>query len=252
MDTDSTKTSFGFRQVDATEKEGLVRGVFSSVAQSYDLMNDFMSLGTHRLWKREFVNMINPTTGRKYLDVAGGTGDIAHLICNKLGSSQNVTITDINQEMLNAGRNKRIDSNYKYSPEMVCGNAESLPFKDNYFDNYSIAFGIRNVTNIQNALNESYRVLAPTGRFTCLEFSPSVNPYLGGIYDFYSFKIIPQIGKLVADDEASYLYLAESIRRFPKPDDFSLMIAKAGFSRVTHRSLSGGIVRIHSGWKFSS
>ncbi len=245
----SEKTFFGFREVEAAEKQRLVRGVFSSVASSYDIMNDIMSLGLHRLWKQEFVSAIVPRPNRDYLDVAGGTGDIARLIAEKSGSRARIVLADINYAMLQAGRDKAINRGEPSSAELICADAEKLPLHDKSFDCYSIAFGIRNITDIPAALKEAYRVLKPGGRFMCLEFSPEVNPLLRGLYNAYSFKVIPKIGAAVAGDEESYRYLAESIKKFPAPDAFAAMISHAGFERVKHYALTGGVARIHSGWR---
>jgi demethylmenaquinone methyltransferase/2-methoxy-6-polyprenyl-1,4-benzoquinol methylase len=244
----SEKTFFGFKEVDKSEKESLVRGVFSNVAPKYDIMNDVMSLGIHRLWKDKFIKMLNPVKGSKLLDVAGGTGDIAFRFLKNTHDGQ-VTVCDINPEMLEEGRKNAIDKNILSGIEFICGNAEKLPFDDSSYDYYTIAFGIRNVTNIPAALAEAHRVLKPGGRFMCLEFSHVQNPILAGLYDFYSFKVIPQMGKIVAGDKDSYQYLVESIRKFPRQEKFLQMIEDAGFSQVKYTNLSGGSVAIHSGWK---
>lgn len=239
-------THFGFKTVASNEKASLVRGVFSSVASRYDIMNDLMSLGIHHIWKNRMVELL-PTQG-SLLDVAGGTGDIACRYLKKSPSSP-VVICDINQAMLENGRNKVINKNILHGIEWVCGNAETLPFPDMSFDAYTIAFGIRNVTHIDKALTEAYRVLKPGGRFICLEFSHVKNPILGNIYAQYSFNVIPLIGKLVAGDAGSYQYLVESIRQFPPQDHFATMIENAGFTRVRYENLTGGITALHSGWK---
>ncbi len=242
------KTHFGFKEVDKTQKESLVKGVFSNVASRYDIMNDVMSLGVHRLWKDKFITMLAPKLGSKLLDVAGGTGDIAFRFM-KAAKDSSVTVCDINQEMLNEGYKNSIDKNIIKDIEWVCGNAEELPFEDNTYDYYTIAFGIRNVTNIDRALREAYRVLKPGGRFMCLEFSKVSNPALAKFYDIYSFKFIPAMGQFVAKDKDSYQYLVESIRKFPSQEQFAKMIKEAGFSQVKYTNMSGGIVAIHSGWK---
>lgn len=242
------KVSFGFKQVDADKKESMVRGVFSNVAAKYDIMNDAMSLGIHRLWKDTFITMLNPAKNSKLLDVAGGTGDIAFRFL-KAAENGFVTVSDINPQMLEQGYKNSLDKNITENIEFVEANAEKLPMPDGEYDYYTIAFGIRNVTNIDKALKEAYRVLKPGGRFMCLEFSNVDNPLFKKIYDFYSFKIIPELGGRLAGDKDSYQYLVESIRQFPKQDAFKQMIEDAGFTNVKYRNLSGGIVAIHSGWK---
>jgi demethylmenaquinone methyltransferase/2-methoxy-6-polyprenyl-1,4-benzoquinol methylase len=243
--------SFGFREVPENDKEGLVREVFSSVAARYDLMNDLMSAGVHRIWKDAMVEWLNPQPGWKTLDVAGGTGDIAFRIVEMArarGGDAHVTVCDINQQMLGEGV-RRAEKKGEAQIEWVCGNAESLPFPDASFDAYTIAFGIRNVTHIDAALAEARRVLKPGGRFLCLEFSKVEVPGLDALYDAYSFKLLPKIGGWVAKDEDSYRYLAESIRRFPPQAKFAQMISDAGLGQVKVRNLSGGIAAMHSAWK---
>ncbi len=243
--------SFGFRDVPEGEKEALVREVFSSVAARYDLMNDLMSVGVHRIWKDAMVEWLNPQPGWKSLDVAGGTGDIAFRIADLArarGGAAAVTVCDINADMLGEGV-RRAKEKGETAIEWVCGNAESLPFPDSFFDSYTIAFGIRNVTHIENALTEARRVLKPGRRFLCLEFSKVEVPGLDTLYDAYSFKLMPKIGGLVAQDEESYRYLAESIRRFPTQARFAAMISEAGLSQVKVRNLSGGIAAMHSAWR---
>ena len=243
--------SFGFRDVPEDEKEGLVKEVFSSVAARYDLMNDLMSAGVHRIWKDAMVEWLNPQPGWTSLDVAGGTGDIAFRIAGMVrarGGEADVTVCDINQQMLGEGVRRAAEKN-ETTIEWVCGNAEALPFADSQFDSYTIAFGIRNVTHIEKALAEARRVLKPGGRFLCLEFSKVEVPGLDTLYDAYSFKLMPKIGGLVAKDEESYRYLAESIRRFPPQAKFAGMIANAGLSQVKIRNLSGGIAAMHSAFK---
>jgi len=244
----TNKTFFGYQEVEAVDKAKLVGGVFSSVASKYDIMNDAMSLGVHRLWKDRMISGLNPRPGSKLLDVAGGTGDIAFRFLKKVNGGS-VTVCDINADMLEEGKKRGIDKNILNNIEWVCGDAEKLPMPSSDFDYYTIAFGIRNVTRIKNALKEAYRVLKPGGRFMCLEFSHIDNPLFGKIYDVFSFKLIPQIGKIVAKDEASYRYLVESIRKFPKQEKFASMIKAAGFENVKYTNLSGGVVAIHSGWK---
>ena len=243
--------SFGFREVPEDDKEALVKEVFSSVAARYDLMNDLMSAGVHRIWKDALVEWLNPQPGWRCLDVAGGTGDIAFRIAGMArsrGGEAAVTVCDINADMLGEGV-RRAREQGETAVEWVCGNAESLPFPDVHFDAYTIAFGIRNVTHIDTALREARRVLKPGGRFLCLEFSKVQVPGLDALYDAYSFRLLPKIGGLVAKDEDSYRYLAESIRRFPPQAKFAAMIAEAGLCQVKVRNLSGGIAAMHSAWR---
>jgi demethylmenaquinone methyltransferase/2-methoxy-6-polyprenyl-1,4-benzoquinol methylase len=243
----SHSTSFGFRQVDERDKASLVRGVFDSVAGRYDLMNDVMSAGMHRLWKRELVALMAPRDGQQLLDVAGGTGDIAFRLRD--AADCHVTVCDINQRMLEEGTRRAIDHNRLSGLEWVCADAQALPFASNRFDSYSIAFGIRNVTHIEQALAEAFRVLKPGGRFFCLEFSRPAVPLLRRAYDAYSFHVIPQLGRMVAGDRESYQYLVESIRLFPPQQAFADMVQQAGFAAVRYRNLTQGVVAIHSGWK---
>jgi len=243
-------THFGFETVRLEEKQGRVNDVFHSVAQRYDLMNDVMSAGLHRVWKGALVTSLRPPKSRpfRHLDVAGGTGDIAFRVLDEGGPQTRVTVLDINGDMLEVGRD-RAGLRYRGRIDFVEANAESLPFEDKSFDAYTIAFGIRNVPRISQALREAYRVLKPGGRFLCLEFSKVDVPLLDAVYDAYSFHVIPRMGSMVAGDAESYRYLVESIRRFPPPAAFARMIEEAGFRRVTHRPLTAGIVCIHSGWK---
>jgi demethylmenaquinone methyltransferase/2-methoxy-6-polyprenyl-1,4-benzoquinol methylase len=245
------ETHFGFETVPLTEKQDRVNDVFRSVARRYDVMNDLMSAGLHRVWKSTLVSMLRPPRGRpfRHLDVAGGTGDVAFRVADAGGEDTRVTVADINADMLGVGR-ERAEKRGLSRLEFVEADAQALPFGDREYDGYTIAFGIRNVPRIELALKEAHRVLKPGSRFLCLEFSKVDIPGLDRIYDAYSFKVIPRIGELVAKDRDSYQYLVESIRRFPPPGAFSRMIEEAGFRRVTHRPLSGGIVAIHSGWKF--
>lgn len=238
---------FGQKHVSPDEKTGLVRGVFDSVADNYDLMNDLMSGGMHRLWKDMFVRRIRPRPGLKYLDVAGGTGDIAFRLRSRLGPKADITIFDLNEHMLNVGRDRAANKGWLRSFEWVTGNAEDLPFPEAHFDVYTIAFGLRNVTRIDKALAEAARVLKPGGRFYCLEFSQVQEPLLAKLYDLYSFNVIPKIGKIVAKDADSYQYLVESIRKFPKQTQLKSRIAQAGFKNSNFQNLSLGVVCIHSG-----
>lgn len=245
-------TTFGFRTVPEGERQGLVNKVFASVAGRYDLMNDLMSGGLHRLWKRELITMLNaPRSAHpfKLLDVAGGTGDIAIRYARDSGANATAVICDISPEMLDVGRKRIADAGLDARITCVEGNAEELPFATASFDAYTIAFGIRNVTHIDKALAEAYRVLKPGGRFLCLEFSQCQVPLLDRAYDFHSFEVIPRLGQWAAGDAESYRYLVESIRRFPNQEMFSDLIRKAGFARVSYRNLTGGIAAIHGGWK---
>lgn len=245
-------TSFGFRKVAETERQGLVNEVFSAVAERYDLMNDLISGGLHRLWKNDFITMLNPPGGPtafRLLDVAGGTGDVALKFMARGGSGCTATICDISPEMLAVGRRRVASSRLEARVQIVEGNAEALPFADRSFDAYTIAFGIRNVTHIDRALTEARRVVKPGGRFLCLEFSRVDVPFLDQIYDFHSFEVIPRLGQLTAGAAEPYTYLVESIRKFPAQEQFAGMIRAAGFERVTYRNLTGGIAAIHSGWR---
>jgi demethylmenaquinone methyltransferase/2-methoxy-6-polyprenyl-1,4-benzoquinol methylase len=239
------KVSFGFEEVSPEEKTRRVGQVFSGVAGRYDLMNDLMSGGMHRLWKSQFVRRVRPREGEAILDMAGGTGDVAFRLAER---GARVTVADINPEMLAVGRErarKRRIEGLAWAEE----NAEALSFADNSFDTYTIAFGIRNVTHIDRALAEAHRVLKLGGRFFCLEFSATSWPGFATLYDTYSMKIVPKIGRAVARDEESYRYLVESIRRFPPMERFADMIRKAGFAQVKTEPILGGLVAIHSGWK---
>jgi demethylmenaquinone methyltransferase / 2-methoxy-6-polyprenyl-1,4-benzoquinol methylase len=245
-------THFGFRNVPLGDKQTLVNDVFHSVASRYDLMNDLMSAGLHRVWKDVMINALNPPRGDRpfaLLDVAGGTGDIAFRAAKAAGGGFRATVCDINSDMLSVGRQRAVARHLDDRVSFVEGNAEALAFPDRRFDAYTIAFGIRNVPRIDLALNEAYRVLRPGGRFLCLEFSSVDVPGLDRIYDLFSFKIIPPLGGAVTGDAESYRYLVESIRRFPKPNAFAEMIRAAGFARVKWQSLTGGIVALHSGWR---
>ncbi|TIV62565.1 MAG: bifunctional demethylmenaquinone methyltransferase/2-methoxy-6-polyprenyl-1,4-benzoquinol methylase UbiE [Mesorhizobium sp.] len=245
------ETSYGFRKVGAGEKQPLVNDVFHKVANRYDLMNDLMSAGLHRLWKDAMVAWLNPPKrpGWKVLDVAGGTGDIAFRIVEASQRQAHATVLDINGSMLSVGRDRAEKQGLAANTDFVEANAEELPFEDDTFDAYTIAFGIRNVPRIEVALAEAYRVLKRGGRFLCLEFSEVEMPLLDKAYEAWSFNAIPRIGKAVTGDGEPYSYLVESIRKFPNQQNFAAMIARAGFDRVTFRNYSGGIAALHSGWK---
>jgi demethylmenaquinone methyltransferase/2-methoxy-6-polyprenyl-1,4-benzoquinol methylase len=246
-----TTASFGFRDVPEGEKEGLVREVFSAVASKYDLMNDLMSGGIHRLWKDSFVDWLNPQPGWQVLDVAGGTGDIAFRIADVTrarGGAAAITVCDINPDMVAEGV-KRARAKGEGAIAWITGDAEALPIPDASMDAYTIAFGIRNVTHIDKALSEARRVLKPGGRFLCLEFSRVEVPGFDALYDAYSLNVLPRLGQLVANDADSYRYLAESIRRFPAQARFAKMIEAAGLARVKVRNLTGGVAAMHSAWK---
>ena len=239
------QVSFGYETIDAAEKAGRVGAVFSSVASRYDVMNDAMSAGLHRLWKDQFVRRVKPRPGEQILDMAGGTGDIAFRLAS---AGARVTVSDINQDMLDVGIERAMDRGFD---DLVWSrqNAEELTFPDRFFDAYTIAFGIRNVTHIDKALAEAHRVLRFGGRFFCLEFSTVEWPGFKEIYDAYSHHLVPKLGQMIAGDEASYRYLVESIRRFPPMPQFAAMIREAGFAQVKVEPILGGLVAIHSGWK---
>jgi demethylmenaquinone methyltransferase/2-methoxy-6-polyprenyl-1,4-benzoquinol methylase len=250
------QVSFGYRTVAAEEKTGLVRGVFDSVAGRYDLMNDLMSGGVHRLWKKSMIDWLDPRPGQTVLDVAGGTGDIALRILEHWGgpdkaaaTGARILVCDLTPAMLSRGRDRAIDRGHLSGIEWIAGNAEALPLESMSVDAYTIAFGLRNVTHIDRALAEARRVLKPGGRFLCLEFSHVVLPMLDRLYDLYSFSVLPALGRVVAKDEASYRYLAESIRRFPRQEDLVAMIEAAGLAQIRYRNLSGGIAALHSAWR---
>lgn len=247
--TRTDTTHFGFREVPVAEKKKLVGEVFSSVARNYDLMNDLMSLGVHRLWKRYFVGTSGVRRGDRVLDLAGGTGDIAALLHARVGTSGSVVLGDINGEMLRVGRDRLTDRGLVRGLDYVQLNAEALPFPDASFDLVTIAFGLRNVTDKQAALSEMQRVLKVGGRALVLEFSQVKPEWFKPLYDFHSFKVLPRLGRLFAGDADSYRYLAESIRKHPPQDELQAMMARAGFARCDHRNLSAGIVAIHSGYR---
>jgi demethylmenaquinone methyltransferase / 2-methoxy-6-polyprenyl-1,4-benzoquinol methylase len=252
MSQENENSAFGFRQVPTGEKQGLVNEVFSRAAERYDQMNDLMSSGLHRLWKDDMITMLNPPKSDRIfnaLDVAGGTGDIAFRILDASGSGTRVTVADISPEMVIEGQKRGEKEGRLARCSFTVGNAESLAFPDHSFDSYTIAFGIRNVTHITKALSEARRVLKPGGRFLCLEFSHMDMELAQKIYDAYSFTVIPAIGKVVTGDGQPYRYLVESIRMFPKQEEFADMMREAGFNKVTYRNLTGGVVAIHSGWR---
>jgi demethylmenaquinone methyltransferase/2-methoxy-6-polyprenyl-1,4-benzoquinol methylase len=247
--------SFGYAEVPLTEKQGLVNDVFHKVASRYDLMNDLMSGGMHRIWKDALISKLAPPqrqTGKKpfeVLDVAGGTGDIAFRIIERSNGAARATVCDINSSMLEVGRQRAVKRGFDEEVEFVEGNAEELPFESGRFDAYTIAFGIRNVPRIDKALTEAFRVLRPGGRLLVLEFSAVDLPVLDKIYDAFSFNVIPPLGRLIAGDDEPYRYLVESIRTFPNQERFADMIRDAGFARVDFTNMTGGIAAIHSGWK---
>jgi demethylmenaquinone methyltransferase/2-methoxy-6-polyprenyl-1,4-benzoquinol methylase len=261
MSTDPLPESadFGFRTVPVDEKKTLVRGVFDSVAQRYDLMNDLMSGGVHRLWKAALMDWLNPRPGQHLLDVAGGTGDIAFRFLERTRPRNpapgdtppraRVTVCDINQSMVSVGRDRAIDRGLLGGIDWLCGDAEALPIASGSVDCYTIAFGLRNVTRIDAALAEARRVLRPGGRFICLEFSKVTTPVLAKPYDLYSFEILPRLGRWVAGDAEAYRYLAESIRRFPPQEELAERMRAAGLGQVKYRNLTGGIAALHSGWR---
>ncbi len=246
---DRLAASFGFEAVDPALKASRVRAVFDSVADRYDLMNDLMSLGVHRLWKEALIDWLMPRRGCRHLDVAGGTGDIAFRLLDRLDGEAEVTLVDINPAMLEVGRDRALDRGWLDQIAWVAGDAERLPLPDRSFDAYTIAFGIRNVTHIDRALAEAHRVLRPGGRLIVLEFSRLTFDPLRPVYDAYSLNLLPVIGRLIANDADSYRYLAESIRRFPDQATFARLVAEAGFAQVKVRNLSGGIAALHSAWR---
>ena len=247
-ESDNT-THFGFEQVAAEEKAGKVAEVFHSVASKYDVMNDVMSFGVHRLWKRYTIDMARARPGNRVLDLAGGTGDLTKAFAKQVGADGEVVLSDINSSMLGQGRTRLTDQGVLGNVRFVQANAEALPFPDNHFDVITIAFGLRNVTNKSKALASMYRVLKPGGRLLVLEFSKPIIPGLSPIYDTYSFKILPKMGKLIAGDEESYRYLAESIRMHPDQETLKQMMVDVGFERADYHNLTGGIVALHRGYK---
>ncbi|WP_448212411.1 bifunctional demethylmenaquinone methyltransferase/2-methoxy-6-polyprenyl-1,4-benzoquinol methylase UbiE [Colwellia sp. MEBiC06753] len=248
--TNDDKTHFGYQTVDKNAKESLVAGVFHSVAQQYDIMNDLMSFGIHRLWKRFTIDASGVRPGNKVLDLAGGTGDLTAKFSQLVGKDGQVVLADINSSMLNVGRDKLRDRGLVQNIDYVQANAEHLPFDDNTFDIVTIAFGLRNVTNKDQALASIFRVLKPGGRLLVLEFSKPDHELLSKAYDFYSFSILPKMGELVAKDSESYRYLAESIRMHPDQETLKGMMEDVGFEQTSYHNLTGGIVALHKGYKF--
>lgn len=249
--TEQTNTThFGYQTIDKNEKESKVAGVFHSVAQQYDVMNDLMSFGIHRLWKRFTIDASGVRPGNKVLDLAGGTGDLTAKFSKLVGREGKVVLADINSSMLNVGRDKLRDKGLVQNIEYVQANAQYLPFDDNTFDVITIAFGLRNVTDKDMALRSMYRVLKPGGRLLVLEFSKPEHEVINKIYDFYSFNILPKMGELVAKDGESYQYLAESIRMHPDQETLKDMMNNAGFEQTSYKNLTDGVVALHKGYKF--
>jgi demethylmenaquinone methyltransferase/2-methoxy-6-polyprenyl-1,4-benzoquinol methylase len=250
----SARANFGFSQVPKSEKAPLVRALFESVAPRYDLMNDLMSAGIHRWWKSEMVAWLKPRPGQRLLDVAGGTGDIAlralpHLLPHGAMVKGGAIVCDASSSMLAIGRARALDQGILDGIEWVSADAERLPVADRSVDLYTIGFGLRNVTRIDAALAEARRVLKPGGRFLCLEFTPEINPLLQPLYDVYSFQFVPLLGQIVAGERDAYVYLVESIRRFPRQSELAEMVNRAGLERVRFRNLTGGIAALHSAWR---
>ena len=243
------QTHFGYQTVDENVKESLVAGVFDSVASKYDIMNDVMSFGIHRIWKKIAMQHTGLKPGDRALDVAGGTGDLTMQMSRQVGPNGKIIISEINPAMLEEGRKRLLDKGYAGNIDFVVANAEELPFEDNSFDCITIAFGLRNVTHQDAALRSMYRVLKPGGRLLVLEFSKPVMPGLDKVYDFYSFNVLPKMGKLIANDEESYRYLAESIRMHPDQETLKQLMVDAGFERCTYHNMTGGIVALHKGFK---
>ena len=249
-DIENGKTHFGFKQVDAQDKESMVADVFHNVAAKYDIMNDVMSLGIHRIWKRFTIDSAGARKGQQVLDLAGGTGDLTAKFSRIVGPTGRVTLSDINPSMLEVGKDKLRDMGLVQNIDYVEANAEELPFPDNQFDIVTMAFGLRNVTNKSKALASIYRVLKPGGRLLVLEFSKPTSEGLSKIYDAYSFHLLPKMGKLVANDEESYRYLAESIRMHPDQETLKSMMEDVGYENTTYTNMTGGIVALHKGYKF--
>ncbi|MGV6888971.1 bifunctional demethylmenaquinone methyltransferase/2-methoxy-6-polyprenyl-1,4-benzoquinol methylase UbiE [Rhodophyticola sp. SM2404] len=247
-DKTNSTTHFGFQTVDEDQKAGMVHGVFTNVASRYDVMNDVMSVGIHRIWKDAMMDWLAPRAGQKLLDVAGGTGDIAFRFLKRAPEAQ-ATVFDMTESMLIEGQKRAEAERMSEKLDWVVGDAMDLPFEDNSFDVYTISFGIRNVTRIPDALSEAFRVLKPGGRLMVLEFSQLPNAGLQKLYDLYSFNVIPRMGQMIANDRDSYQYLVESIRNFPDQDSFAALIRSAGFENVSYRNFSFGIAALHSGWK---
>ena len=244
------KTHFGYQTVDSAQKKELVGAVFDSVAERYDVMNDFMSMGIHRLWKRYAINQTGVRYGHKVLDLAGGTGDLAARLSERVGDEGTVVLADINESMVSVGRDRLIDEGRVQNIRYTLADAEALPFAENSFDCVTIAFGLRNVTDKQRALESIFSSLRPGGRLLVLEFSKPVLPVLSKVYDAYSFTALPALGKLVAGDSESYRYLAESIRKHPDQETLKGMMQEAGFERCDFHNMTGGIVALHKGFKF--
>jgi demethylmenaquinone methyltransferase/2-methoxy-6-polyprenyl-1,4-benzoquinol methylase len=247
-----TASSFGFRNVEESERQGLVNRVFATVAERYDLMNDLMSGGLHRLWKGDLIAQLNPPRSDqafRLLDVAGGTADVTMRYARAGGPNTTAMLCDISPEMIAVGKRRVHEAGLDDRISFTEGNAEALPFADRSFDAYTIAFGIRNVTHIDAALREAFRVLKIGARFLCLEFSEVQVPMLDRLYDFHSFEVIPRLGQAIAGEDVPYRYLVESIRKFPNQERFAAMVREAGFERVSYRNLTGGVAAIHSGWK---
>ena len=245
------ETDFGYRRVRKDQKAPLVREVFDSVAGRYDLMNDLMSGGIHRWWKAEMVRWLGPRAGHRLVDVAGGTGDVALRALPRLmpATGGAAVVCDVNRQMLETGRARAIDDGILAGIQWLCGDAEALPFADRSFDLYTVAFGLRNVTRVDRALAEARRVLKPGGHFMCLEFTPAVSPLLQPLYDLYSFRMLPWLGRIVTGNGEAYAYLVESIRRFPPQAALAAMIEEAGLARARYRNLTGGIAALHSAWR---
>ncbi|MEP3347186.1 MAG: bifunctional demethylmenaquinone methyltransferase/2-methoxy-6-polyprenyl-1,4-benzoquinol methylase UbiE [Litoreibacter sp.] len=249
MAVDSQKTThFGFTDVPENQKAGMVHGVFTNVASKYDIMNDVMSVGIHRIWKEAMMDWLAPRSGQRLLDVAGGTGDVSFRFLERAGEA-NAVVLDMTESMLVEGSKRAEAASLAENLDWVVGDAMALPFEDNSFDVYTISFGIRNVTRIPDALAEAYRVLRPGGRLMVLEFSQLPNPMMQKAYDLYSFNVIPKMGKMIANDSDSYQYLVESIRQFPDQETFADMIRTAGFENVSYRNMTMGIAALHAGWK---
>ena len=253
--TSDSTTHFGYETVPKNAKAGRVRAVFDAVAEHYDVMNDLMSGGVHRLWKDALVDWLAPQPNWRVLDVAGGTGDVTLRIARRMdkrGASNvtgRITVCDINRAMIERGRDRAIDAGRLHGLDWITADAEQLPVPDQHFDAYTIAFGLRNVTSVEEALKDAWRVLKPGGRFLCLEFSLVHNPLLAAVYDRYSFNVLPRLGQIVAGNGHAYRYLAESIRQFPDQDTLVSLMVEAGFENVSYRNLSGGIAALHSGWR---